>query len=270
VVAKAFRSPTQRWFPLRTCWSRTSFSAASRSSARPAAGSPFNTTPRNNGGFGLVVLPASGWARINVAIDNVTAEGNGNGMAFANGARAMVSPALIANNVSNAIECDNISGGTGTEVALDNSTVSNNGAGLFTFGGAVLDVSNSNIREASLSRPGAKLHPIRGPAGDQPVFWSLGSELPTPFDQLGDVFGGPSRENNQTSRRQLIARSDGHHRSHRRLRRGRRDVRRELGAGRPDALQHRHGCGPRRNTHVGGVVPGREQLADQEIALRRS
>jgi predicted homoserine dehydrogenase-like protein len=75
----------------------------------------------------------------------VTVVGNGNGMAFANGAKAMVSRSLIANNTGNAIESDNISGGSGTEVALDTSTVSNNGTGLFTFGGGVLDVSNSNI-----------------------------------------------------------------------------------------------------------------------------
>jgi hypothetical protein len=57
----------------------------------------------------------------------------------------MVSRSLIANNVSNAIEADNITAGFGTEVVVDNSTISNNGTGLFTFGGDVPDVSNSNI-----------------------------------------------------------------------------------------------------------------------------
>jgi Right handed beta helix region len=104
-----------------------------------------NSTLRNNGGSGLLVLPGSGSTRIDVAVDNVIAEGNHVGMAFANGAKAMVSRSLIVNNVSLGIDAENVSGGSGAQVALDNSTVSNNGTGLFTFNGGVLDVSNSNI-----------------------------------------------------------------------------------------------------------------------------
>jgi hypothetical protein len=104
-----------------------------------------NSTLRNNGGSGLIVLPASGQTRVDVAIDNVVAEGNSFGLVFANGAKAMVSRSLIANNGSLGIDAENVSGGSGTEVAVDNSTISNNGTGLFTFGAAVLDVSNSNI-----------------------------------------------------------------------------------------------------------------------------
>ena len=104
-----------------------------------------NSTLRNNGGSGLIVLPASGSTRIDVAVDNVIAEGNAFGMVFANGPRAMISRSLIANNVSLGVDAENLSGGSGTQVALDNSTISNNGTGLFTVGAAVLDVSNSNI-----------------------------------------------------------------------------------------------------------------------------
>ena len=72
------------------------------------------------------------------------AEANHVGMAFANGAKAMVSRSLIANNVSLGIDAENVSGGAGAQVALDNGTV-NNGSRLFTFNGGVLDVSNSNV-----------------------------------------------------------------------------------------------------------------------------
>jgi Right handed beta helix region len=113
-----------------------------------------NSTLRNNGGSGLIVLPASGQTRIDVAVDNVVAEGNGFGLVFANGAKATVSRSLIANNVSLGIDAENVSGGSGTEVAVDNSTISNNGTGLFTFGGAVLDVSNSNIAFNAVSARG--------------------------------------------------------------------------------------------------------------------
>jgi hypothetical protein len=114
-----------------------------------------NSTLRNNGGFGLVVLPASGSTRIDAALDNVTVEGNGNGMAFGNGARAMVSRSLIANNTGNAIESDNVSGGSGAQVAVDSSTISNNGTALFSFGGAGLNVSNSNIAQNAQIASGA-------------------------------------------------------------------------------------------------------------------
>jgi hypothetical protein len=100
-----------------------------------------NSILRNNGGSGLIVLPASGQTRIDVAVDNVVSEGNGWGMVFTNGARAMVARSLIANNPFAGIDVEG-----DAQVALDNSTVSNNGTGLFTFGStAVLDVSNSNI-----------------------------------------------------------------------------------------------------------------------------
>jgi hypothetical protein len=114
-----------------------------------------NSTLRNSAGFGLVVLPSSGSTRIDVALDNVTVTGNGNGMAFGNGARAMVSRSVIANNTGNGIESDNISGGTGTQVAVDSSTVSNNGTALFSFGGAGLNVSNSNIAQNAQIANGA-------------------------------------------------------------------------------------------------------------------
>jgi hypothetical protein len=114
-----------------------------------------NSTLRYSNGFGLVVLPSSGSTRIDVALDNVTVEGNGNGMAFANGAKAMVGRSLIANNTGNAIESDNISGGTGTQVAVDHSTVSNNGRALFSVGGGGLNVSNSNIAHNAQIASGA-------------------------------------------------------------------------------------------------------------------
>jgi hypothetical protein len=100
-----------------------------------------NSTVRYNGGSGLIVLPSSGQTRIDVAVDNVVAEGNTYGLVFANGPKAMVSRSLIANNVSVGIDAE----GTGAEVAVDNGTISNNGTGLFTSGMIALDVSNSNI-----------------------------------------------------------------------------------------------------------------------------
>jgi hypothetical protein len=112
-----------------------------------------NSVMRYNGGSGLIVLPSSGSTRIDVAVDNVVAEGNTYGLVFANGPKAMVSRSLMANNVSVGIDAE----GTGAEVAVDNSTISNNGTGLYTSGGALLDVSNSNIAFNAVGANGAWL-----------------------------------------------------------------------------------------------------------------
>jgi hypothetical protein len=112
-----------------------------------------NTILRNNGGSGLIVLPASGSTRIDVAVDNVVAEGNTYGLVFANGPKAMVSRSLMANNVSVGIDAE----GSGAEVAVDNSTISNNGTGLYTSGGGIMDVSNSNIAFNAVGANGAWL-----------------------------------------------------------------------------------------------------------------
>jgi hypothetical protein len=116
-----------------------------------------NSTLRNNGGSGLLVFPPSGSPRIDVAVDNVAAEGNTYGMAFANGVKAMVSRSLIPNNVNVGPDAENVPGGSGAEVAVDNGTISNNGTGLYTSGGAIMDVSNSNIVFNAVGANGAWL-----------------------------------------------------------------------------------------------------------------
>jgi hypothetical protein len=102
-----------------------------------------NTIVRNNTIGGLVVSPSSGSTRIDVSADQLYAEGNGVGMAFNNGAKAMVNRSLSSNNTGSGIEATATLGTT--EVTVDGSISSSNATGLLQAGGGVMRISNSDI-----------------------------------------------------------------------------------------------------------------------------
>jgi hypothetical protein len=102
-----------------------------------------NTTIRNNGGSGIVVLPASGSTRIDVAMENVRSKNNGNsGVSINNGAKATIWMSVFTGNQNNGIDVE----GAGAEANVDNSVSSNNGnTGVFTLNGGIVRLSNTNI-----------------------------------------------------------------------------------------------------------------------------
>ena len=103
-----------------------------------------NTTLRNNAVAGIVVSPAVGSTRIDVAIDHVTAAGNGSGMVFNNGPRVMVNNSSCSNNDNSGVESTSSTGST--TVNINRSMVSNNGgAAMLTTGTSMLRFSDTDI-----------------------------------------------------------------------------------------------------------------------------
>jgi hypothetical protein len=103
-----------------------------------------NTTLRDNTIAGLSVSPSSGSQRIDVAVDRVISSGNGKGMVFNNGPRAMVNNSTISNNTGSGIESTSSVGST--TVNVNRSAVSSNGgAAMLTNGSNMLRFSDTDI-----------------------------------------------------------------------------------------------------------------------------
>ncbi len=115
-----------------------------------------HTTLRNNAIAGVVVSPASGSTRIDVALDHVIAEGNGSGMVFNNGPRAMINNSASSNNVSSGVEATATVGAT--TVNVNRSMVSSNGGvALLTTGSSLLRFSDTDIAFNATGFSGATL-----------------------------------------------------------------------------------------------------------------
>jgi hypothetical protein len=102
-----------------------------------------NTTIRNVGGSGVVVLPASGSTRIDVLLNNVRVyNATSAGAAINNGAKAMIWNSVFSGNGGNGIDVE----GAGAEANVSQTVTSNNGQnGVFTLNGGVVRLSNTNI-----------------------------------------------------------------------------------------------------------------------------
>lgn len=128
-----------------------------------------NTIVRNNSSTGLLSNPTSGSTKIDVAVDNLVAEGNGTGVTVANGGLMSITRSLIANN-NNGVDVENAT----SVMTIDNSMVSNNGLnGLFTTASGVLRVSNTDIANNGTAASGAWVsfgnNRITGNAGTAPT-----------------------------------------------------------------------------------------------------
>jgi hypothetical protein len=123
----------------------TGFSQKGISDERTTGGKLFvnNSTIRDNGGTGILVLPTSGSTRIDAVVSNSQITGNGQGVSFTNGARAMVNKSVISGNATLGIDAET-SAGT-VEVNVNDSVSSNNGTGIFTAGAASVRISNTDI-----------------------------------------------------------------------------------------------------------------------------
>ena len=103
-----------------------------------------------------IVSPSSGTIRIDVVADRVLALGNGKGLAFNNGARAMVTNSTVSQNTNSGVE-STASVGT-TTVNVNRSVVSSNGgAAMLTTGTAMLRFSDTDVAFNAVGFSGATL-----------------------------------------------------------------------------------------------------------------
>ena len=117
-----------------------------------------NTILRNNADAGITVAPGNGAvsARIDVAMDRVTSEGNLYGMVFNNGARVMINDSTSSNNASAGVASTSTIGST--TVNINRSMVSNNGgAAMLTSGTSLLRFSDTDIAFNATGFSGATL-----------------------------------------------------------------------------------------------------------------
>jgi hypothetical protein len=98
-----------------------------------------NTTVRNTGATGIVVIGAS---RIDAALDNVRVTNSNAGVAVSGGGKVIINRSVFSGNAAVGIESD----GTTAEVTVNNSVSSNNGIGVQNGGGTpAIRLNNNDI-----------------------------------------------------------------------------------------------------------------------------
>src|SRR5205085_2326784 len=123
----------------------TDFSDRGISDERTTGGKLFinDTTVRNSGQSGIVILPASGSTPIRAAMDHVRAEGNGNaGVVADNGSRVTISNSVANGNNGAGFFAEQSAGST--IMNIESSVSVNNGQGINSGPGAS-DVICSNV-----------------------------------------------------------------------------------------------------------------------------
>jgi len=143
-----------------------------------------NTTVRNTGATGIVVLPATGATRISTSIDNVRAENCNFGAAFGSGVRALITNSVFSGNTGAGIEAEGPAGGA--EVTVSGSAISNNGVGIQNGGGTVtIRLANNDIAFNTTGISGATqsfgTNRITAPVGTVPTF--VGADAPAKGQQ---------------------------------------------------------------------------------------
>jgi hypothetical protein len=141
-----------------------------------------NTTIRNNGGTGIVVLPASGSTRIDAMLDNVRSQNNAAGVAINNGAKAMIFRSVFSGNTNTGIDVE----GAGAEANVDESISSSNGTGVFTANGGVMRLSNTTVAFNKTNGAGGTINSYT----NNRFFGNAGANVTTPI-------GGPSTPTGQ-------------------------------------------------------------------------
>jgi hypothetical protein len=133
-----------------------------------------DTTVRNIGATGIVILPAAGAPRLDVTLDNVRVQNANFGMAVGGGgpARVVVNNSVFSGNTQAGIEAEGPAGAA--QVHVGNSVSSNNGFGVMALGGAVIRLSNNDIAfntVAGFSGPTVSFgnNRVSGPVGTAPT-----------------------------------------------------------------------------------------------------
>ena len=113
---------------------------------RTAGGKLFitNTTIRDNGQSGVVVLPSAGSTAIQAFLHNVRLEGNGNaGVTASTGSRVTISNSLAARNTNYGLYANS---GAGTaELNAESCMMVGNGQGVFADTGSTIRMSNLHV-----------------------------------------------------------------------------------------------------------------------------
>ena len=99
-----------------------------------------NTTVRNIGATGIVVLPASGSVRLDVTLDNVRVQNSNFGIAVSGRTKVMINRSVFSGNTQAGIEADGTS-----DMNVNSSVTSNNGIGIQVDGGATIRFSDTDI-----------------------------------------------------------------------------------------------------------------------------
>jgi hypothetical protein len=138
-----------------------------------------NTTVRNTGATGIVVLPASGATTINAVLENVRVENCNFGTAFNNGARVMVNRSVFSGNTNAGIEAEGPAGAV--EVNVNDSVMTSNGIGVQNLTGTVIiRLSNNDIAFNTTAVSGVTQsfgnNRISGTVGTVPTF--VGADAP--------------------------------------------------------------------------------------------
>ena len=103
-----------------------------------------NTTVRDNGQSGIVVLPSSGANTIQATLDNVRMIGNGlAGIAASNGSRVTVRNSVASGNTNFGFFADGPGGAS--ELNIENSLASANGIGVQAAAGGTIRISNMHV-----------------------------------------------------------------------------------------------------------------------------
>jgi hypothetical protein len=108
-----------------------------------------NTTVRNNGGTGIVVIPSAGAARIDAVISNVRVFNCGFGIVASSGARMTVTNSIVSGNLNHGFGVEGPVGAA--ELHISNCQISSNGIGVLQAAGGTVRVGNSEITNSVLN-----------------------------------------------------------------------------------------------------------------------
>jgi hypothetical protein len=138
-----------------------------------------NTTVRNTGATGIVVLPASGATKIDAMLENVRVENCNFGIALNNGARVMINRSVFTGNTQAGVHAEGPLGGV--EVNVNDSVMASNGIGVQNLVGTVtIRLSNNDIAFNTTAVNGATQsfgnNRISGTVGTVPTF--IGADAP--------------------------------------------------------------------------------------------
>jgi hypothetical protein len=138
-----------------------------------------NTTIRNTGGTGIVVLPATGATTIHAVFDNIRVENCNFGVAANNGARVMISRSVFSGNTNAGIHAEGPLGLV--EVNVNDTVITSNGIGVQNLSGTVtIRLSNNDIAFNTTAVNGATQsfgnNRISGTVGTVPTF--IGADAP--------------------------------------------------------------------------------------------
>jgi hypothetical protein len=124
--------------------------------ARTTGGKLFvtNTTIRDNGQSGVVVLPSSGSTTIQAVLDHCRLEGNGNaGLVASSGSRVTISNSISVGNVSHGLFADSPAGNS--ELNAESCVIASNGTdGIFAAAGATIRISNLHVTNNGIGLTG--------------------------------------------------------------------------------------------------------------------